>query len=518
MGGAVQSFSSPMLAEGMQSGLSGFGTSGIGMFAKGGKIIDQYDGRTPEDIWNNLSKSQRQHFIYDHLEEISVYKNIKELPSSEVIKAYNSDWRGLDKDIKNRFANHTREGQYAKGGKLQIVSRDKGSWGYLRFEGAIGSFGWIYDKKYNEGIIYPLDEFDRNITRDEKLKKGEFIFRYETDRMFGRMRPLIKFNLEKSLVYFGVNSEEGEVKFETRGIKLDYILLEEKYEEIYAEGGEVEDENQYDFSIRIYKDNLDILNDNPDYEDFRGTKEEVLKKVNDSLKKGEIVYAYIQIENIVTDWYHESGDLERMRMELNRYGEHEYAKGGEIQELQVGDIVTHKKGRQYGHGRIYKMSSIGIYLEDKYGNKREQPFYFPSEFKKVSKMFGEGGKADVYIENKNVKFDKKHYKGILSDFDLDGLPNVDDPDPFGNQDKSSIEQVKFSNTFNKVLQTKKTLDADLKKFVSKLQKSTSANEKIYARAKTPFSILNKLVDSRISKITLKLRNHRTVCGRKKKHL
>ena len=98
----------------------------------------------------------------------------------------------------------------------------------------------------------------------------------------------------------------------------------------FAKGGEVEDKNQYDFSIRIYKDNLDILNDNPDYEHFRGTKEDVLKKVNDSLKKEEILYAYVWIENIVTDWYHESGDLERMRMELNRYGENEYAKGGKI--------------------------------------------------------------------------------------------------------------------------------------------------------------------------------------------
>jgi len=87
--------------------------------AKGGKIIDQYDGRTPEDVWNNLSKSQRQHFLYDHIEEIQEYKGIKEqLPSSEIIKAYNSDWKTLDKDIKNRFANHTREGQYAKGGEV----------------------------------------------------------------------------------------------------------------------------------------------------------------------------------------------------------------------------------------------------------------------------------------------------------------------------------------------------------------------------------------------------------------
>jgi len=88
-------------------------------YANGGKIIDQYNERTPEDIWNNLSKSQRQHFLYDHIEEIEEYKGVKEeLPSSEIIKAYNSEWKTLDKDIKNRFANHTRIGQYAKGGEV----------------------------------------------------------------------------------------------------------------------------------------------------------------------------------------------------------------------------------------------------------------------------------------------------------------------------------------------------------------------------------------------------------------
>jgi hypothetical protein len=86
--------------------------------ATGGSILDNYEGRTPEDIWNNLSKSQRQHFLYDHRSEIESYKNTGKLPSSEIIKAYNSEWSTLDKDIKNRFTNHTREGQYATGGSV----------------------------------------------------------------------------------------------------------------------------------------------------------------------------------------------------------------------------------------------------------------------------------------------------------------------------------------------------------------------------------------------------------------
>lgn len=90
-----------------------------GYMAKGGKIVDQYEGRTAEDIWNNLSKSQRSHFLYDHAEEIEEYRGEEygELTSKEIVKAYNSDWNDLDKNIKNRFANHTREGQYEHGGE-----------------------------------------------------------------------------------------------------------------------------------------------------------------------------------------------------------------------------------------------------------------------------------------------------------------------------------------------------------------------------------------------------------------
>lgn len=96
-------------------------------YAKGGKIVDQYEGRTAEDIWNNLDKSQRQHFLYDHAEEIEEYRGEEygELNAKEIMKAYNSDWSGLDKHIKNRFSNHVREGEYAKGGKIGFEGLSK---------------------------------------------------------------------------------------------------------------------------------------------------------------------------------------------------------------------------------------------------------------------------------------------------------------------------------------------------------------------------------------------------------
>ena len=85
-------------------------------YAKGGAIENQYEGRTPKDIWDNLSIEQRSHFIYDHAEQIEGLKE-REFQLGEVRKAYKSNYADLDEDIKNRFENHTRQGQYAIGGR-----------------------------------------------------------------------------------------------------------------------------------------------------------------------------------------------------------------------------------------------------------------------------------------------------------------------------------------------------------------------------------------------------------------
>lgn len=97
-----------------------FKKSDIKSMAQGGKIKDQYEGKNAQEIWDNLSKSQRQHFIYDHANEIENYRGEEygELTSREIISAYNSDFSGLDKNIRNRFENHVRQGQYKSGGEV----------------------------------------------------------------------------------------------------------------------------------------------------------------------------------------------------------------------------------------------------------------------------------------------------------------------------------------------------------------------------------------------------------------
>jgi hypothetical protein len=112
-------------------------------------------------------------------------------------------------------------------------------------------------------------------------------------------------------------------------------------------------------------------------------------------------------------------------------------------------------------------------------------------------IMAKGGLAKVEIVNEGEVFDDKKYSAILGDFDFDGLPNVDDLEPLNKSNKDQIEQLKFSKTFKELLETKKDLDIDMDKFVAKLRQTAPKDSKIYARTKTPFSILNKLVSSRL---------------------
>jgi hypothetical protein len=181
---ASQSYVNYYLGEGASQGI----------YAKGGGIPNNYEGRTPEEIWNSLSKPQRSHFLYDHVSEIEEYKNIERLPSSEIIKAYNSEWSSLDKDIKNRFTNHTREGQYASGGSL-------GKALYVEY-----SSYFTYNNYDEEKIMSVLESI------------GAKNIRLENDRGWFNQPEVVVFNGDKNKAQDALNEA-----FDT-----DYIRVSEK--------------------------------------------------------------------------------------------------------------------------------------------------------------------------------------------------------------------------------------------------------------------------------------------------
>lgn len=337
--------------------------------------ISDYEGTKEKVIDFQYQRMQRGYCVYFNITIVADSNNKGWFYESEnlydlIDKIENSDDDNDDFEYTD-YEKIMKAYGYAKGGEVDelkvgdIVTHKKGrEYGHGRIY-KTSSIGIYLEDKYGNKREQPF-----YFPSDFKKVKKMFADGGEVDKITPELNQKITKRAEEIYKQDGGKSQSDFDKAMNKAI-VEYGFKPSSYHSAmmeigadyddadgyYAKGGEVEDKNQYDFSIQIYKDNLDILNDNPDYEDFRGTKEEVLKKVNDSLKKGEIVYAYIQIENIVTDWYYESGDLERMRMELNRYGEHEYAKGGKIgfeglakkvAKRYVGKKVSKEYQAEYG--------------------------------------------------------------------------------------------------------------------------------------------------------------------------
>lgn len=81
----------------------------------------------------------------------------------------------------------------------------------------------------SEGILYNLDESDKIMVSDCKLKDNEKIYRYHTYVTdIAKMRPLIKINTESGLVYFLTEesmADDSKIEFLGKGIRAEYLNL-----------------------------------------------------------------------------------------------------------------------------------------------------------------------------------------------------------------------------------------------------------------------------------------------------
>ena len=115
------------------------------------------------------------------------------------------------------------------------------------------------------------------------------------------------------------------------------------------------------------------------------------------------------------------------------------------------------------------------------------------------KYFAEGGEIKVKVDDKDI-YNPKHYKGIFQDSDKDGVPDIDDLQPKNPKLHGKVEELKFSQVFEKLLRTKKALDNIMRAAIAKLKVISPVGSTIYARTKTPYSIVNKLVNKKLTSI------------------
>lgn len=105
---------------------------------------------------------------------------------------------------------------------------DRNNYYFQRFNHAVGSFVTVLAA--DDHILFPLDSADRAYLRGVRLKPGEEVFRYRTTATdIGKMKPLVKINAKRGLVYHltkpVMSGEQDEPEFEPRGVKMRYLKL-----------------------------------------------------------------------------------------------------------------------------------------------------------------------------------------------------------------------------------------------------------------------------------------------------
>lgn len=109
--GAEQTYVNYYLGEGASQGI----------YKKGGTIPDNYEGKTPEQVWGLWSEKQKSHFLLDHSELLDNDRMENNLGYSRTVqkdKSYNE----LTNQTQRVLGAHVNSGQYAEGGDIEAFS------------------------------------------------------------------------------------------------------------------------------------------------------------------------------------------------------------------------------------------------------------------------------------------------------------------------------------------------------------------------------------------------------------
>ena len=215
-----------------------------------------------------------------------------------------------------------------------------------------------------------------------------------------------------------------------------------------------------------------------------------------------------------------------MNSKLDIHSEY-YAKGGEIDEIIYSDLYQQLRSKDMFKSNFSTKPKMRKLFNpkntDSFGSKKPYgisigenrfilKYYYPNqEFrdddfetaKKIIASFynsksnmAKGGRT-ISIVNDGVTFDKSKYKAVYGDFDNDGTVNIDDANPLDKTKSGQVEQVELRKTFDKLLGVKAELDEIMYDAVETLDEKAPEGADIYARTKTPYSILKKLVEKRM---------------------
>lgn len=181
----------------------------------GGDIAESYDVRPPYGTYAKGGKMKR---------DWSTYYN-----DGGMVEGY---------DVRSPYGTYAKGGEVffhdTKSNKLQDWERRKSKSGKKSF----GAFAHRMNNKYiGDYYLYELDDFDKKMYSNIKLKDGEMLVRVETDNMVGGESPLVKINLKNGRVYFmSDSSDDKNPKFDRASADVIFMSVDKSMDK-FAEGG-----------------------------------------------------------------------------------------------------------------------------------------------------------------------------------------------------------------------------------------------------------------------------------------
>jgi len=183
-----------------------------------------------------------------------------------------------------------------------------------------------------------------------------------------------------------------------------------------------------------------------------------------------------------------------------------FAKGGQVQnETYYIEFLNKKKGFQKDVIEFDSYDKAVKWAKDNFER---------FDYDMIRQRYAEGGQTHesglykhwnkypktkhkkAYIISNNAAYDKDKYQAIFGDYDEDGIPNADDVQPL-KPSRERVEGVSFVEQFGNLLEKRNISDEHLERFVDLIEETTPYDCTIYARTKTPYSIMKSLVDWKI---------------------
>ncbi len=140
------------------------------VYADGGKIENQYEGKTPAEVWNTWTVEQRLHFLNDHNKQLEKKYRYKGL---EKVAEFSYDRVGVG--LTGWVEDHIKAGQYAKGGSTDSWTSTPIKHKYFENKSAFSYFkngefvAFVYnieaDRKGGQWQVWIVDADKKNINK-----------------------------------------------------------------------------------------------------------------------------------------------------------------------------------------------------------------------------------------------------------------------------------------------------------------------------------------------------------------